>query len=59
MDVDYNINSEMKKLQYFGAGKKVALPSIKQGTSAGNYFIFLVKINDTILMNDATETSLN
>jgi len=32
VDVDYSINNEMKRLQYFGAGTKTSLPtSIKEG----------------------------
>lgn len=26
MDIDYNVNSELKKLQFFGAGPKAAVP---------------------------------
>lgn len=26
MDIDYSVNSELKKLQFFGAGPKAAVP---------------------------------
>lgn len=26
VDIDYNVNSELKKLQFYGAGPKAAVP---------------------------------
>ncbi|XP_061178889.1 lysine-specific demethylase 5A-like isoform X2 [Saccostrea echinata] len=31
MDIDYNVNSELKKLQFFGAGPKAAVPPAGEG----------------------------
>ena len=29
--MDYSMNPEMKKLQFFGAGRKATLPALKSG----------------------------
>lgn len=33
MDIDYSMNSELKKLQYFGAGPKAAVPAVNKGNT--------------------------
>lgn len=40
INVDYTMNSEMKKLEFVGAGHKVAMPSIKEGENPESLFVY-------------------
>lgn len=45
MDIDYNVNSELKKLQFFGAGPKAAVPQADEvkGNVKGLIFWYDIK----------------